>query len=118
MGPYRTPVLIVEDNFDLAEALARIIRSQGYDATTAGDGLDALSWLRAGGLPALIVLDMKMPNMDGEAFFEALKSEPRWEGIPVVVFSAYTSQYQHLDVAAVVKKIDPDALLAAIGRLA
>jgi CheY-like chemotaxis protein len=117
VGPHRAPVLIVEDNFDLAEALARIVGALGYDATTAGDGLDALSYLRGGGCPSLIVLDLKMPNMDGEAFVRALKADPRWEGIPVVVFSAFASQHQDLDVAAVVRKTDPDMLLSTIERL-
>jgi CheY-like chemotaxis protein len=110
-------VLIIEDNLDLADALARIVTALGYRATIAGDGLDALSQLRFGACPGLIVLDLKMPNMDGETFMRALKADPRWSAIPVVVFSAFAAQHEHMDVAAVVRKTEPEMLLSTIARL-
>jgi CheY-like chemotaxis protein len=118
VGPQqRRPVLTVEDNFDLADALVRIIGALGHPAVTAGDGLDALSWLRNGGVPSLIVLDLRMPNMDGEQFMRAVKADARWRDIPVVVFSAFAAQHADMEVDAVVRKSDPDGLLAAIDRL-
>ena len=114
----RPPVLIAEDNWGLAEALQRILAAVGHETVTAGDGLDALSWLRAGGQPSLIVLDLKMPNMDGEAFERAVKADSRWRDIPIVVFSAYASRRASMaQAAAVVAKSDPDALVAAVASL-
>lgn len=113
----KPPVLVVEDNRDLADILGRVIGALGHEAVTAGDGLDALSYLRSGGQASLIVLDLRMPNMDGETFRRAVKADPRWTEIPIVIFSAFASERGPGDVAAVVPKTDPDALLATIQRL-
>lgn len=115
------PILIVEDNEETRDVLERILTIRGYGTVTAGDGLDALSYLRGGGDASLIVLDMRMPNMDGWAFRRALQADRRFATIPIVIYTADSSTAQDLDgVAGYIRKgaTDPDALLALIEKAA
>jgi len=113
------PVLIVDDNDETRVLLTQILSIRGYEAIGATDGLDALAWLRSGGRPSVIVLDMRMPNMDGSALQRALKADPRWESIPIIVYSAFPPERPG-DVLAVLRKAttSPDTLLDLIGTAA
>lgn len=113
------PVLIVDDNDETRALLVQILSIRGYEAVGATDGLDALAWLRSGGRPSVIVLDMRMPNMDGSAFQRALKADARWAAIPVIVYSAFPPE-QPGNALAVLRKAttSPDTLLALIGSAA
>ena len=111
------PILIVEDNAETRDVLQRVLAIRGYGTVTADDGIDALAYLRGGGVPSVIVLDMRMPNMDGHAFQRALKADRRWATIPIVIFSAFPPDDPG-DALGVVRKgsADPDALLSLIAR--
>lgn len=113
------PVLIVDDNDETRALLVQILSIRGYEAVGATDGLDALAWLRSGGRPSVIVLDMRMPNMDGSALQRALKTDARWAAIPVIVYSAFPPE-QPGNALAVLRKAttSPDTLLALIGSAA
>ena len=78
-------VLVVEDNTDLREALAVILAGAGYAVLTAADGRDALA-MAADRPPTLVLLDLQMPVMDGQAALVGLRQLP--EHIPVVFMSA------------------------------
>ena len=78
-------VLVVEDNADLRESLAAILDDAGYTVLTAADGRDALA-LAAEHPPALVLLDLQMPVMDGQEALVGLRQLP--ERIPVVFMSA------------------------------
>ncbi len=114
----RGPVLIVEDNEDTLEVLKLVLAMRGYAVATAVDGLDALAYLQAGGMPVAIILDIAMPVMDGIAFSERLRAEPRWAHIPVIVYTAMRAGLP-AGAAAVFRKgtDDPDRLLALLGAL-
>lgn len=83
-------VLIVEDEQALNKAYQIILRTAGYDVRSAYDGEDALQ-IVAEHEPALILLDLRMPNMDGIHFLRSydLKKHPH---VRVVVFSNYDMQ--------------------------
>lgn len=80
-------LLIVEDDDDAREALATILEMEGYSVVDARQGAEALSMLRQGLVPALILLDMRMPGMDGRGFLEEMRGDGRIGSIPVVCFS-------------------------------
>ncbi len=84
------PVLIVEDDPDTREALADLLRQEGFKVDTAPHGRAALDRLHAPGapLPRIILLDLMMPVMSGWEFREAQLREPGLAPIPVVVMSA------------------------------
>ena len=116
----RGPILIVEDNDETRDAMVRILALRGFWSVTAGDGAAALHYLRSAPNPAVIVLDIRMPVMDGTTLRAKLAANPEWAAIPIVVFSAALPEQPLTDVVASIRKgsADPDVLLAAIDRAA
>lgn len=82
-------VLIVDDNPDASEPLARLLRRLGLQAACAQSGPEALTLLEAD-LPDLMILDVMMPGMDGLEVLKRVRDNPRTAEMPVVIFSAIT----------------------------
>ena len=80
-------VLIVEDDFDFREHLARLIRARGHQVELASDGEEALLRLHVGEPPSLILLDLMMPEMDGWSFRARMLQDERLAAIPIAVLS-------------------------------
>ena len=80
-------VLIVDDDASTRELLERILSGDGWTVATAEHGRAALEKL-AHATPSLILLDLMMPVMDGIEFATALRHEPRWREIPIIVLTA------------------------------
>lgn len=78
-------VLVVEDEPSIRDAVAEVLVMEGYAVRTAANGAEALEVIQ-GELPRLIVLDMRMPVMDGWAFAQELSE--RGLGIPILVLTA------------------------------
>src|SRR5947208_15071140 len=82
------PVLVVEDNAEVRQALVALLEAEGYHVAEAVDGVSALRLLRTGAVQrCLIVLDLMMPRMSGWAFRMEQGSDVRLPAIPVVVAS-------------------------------
>ncbi len=113
------PILIVEDDPDLREALVDTLELSGYAAHAAADAEQALAWLEKG-KPGLVLSDVQMPGMDGHALLRTLKA--RWPEVPVLLMTAYGQ----IDLAVramregaadyLPKPFEPDRLLAAVAR--
>jgi CheY-like chemotaxis protein len=122
MAPHRpaAPILIVDDNPEVREALGALLESDGYRTLTAADGRDALDMLRkAEVLPCLVILDLMMPLVDGWDFRAAQSRDARLAPIPVIVVSAHplAAFAKNTGAAAVIPKpADPETLLAAVER--
>ncbi len=84
------PVLVVEDDPAVQILTRRTIERVGLEAVITGNGQEALDWLQNHELPALILLDLLMPVMDGFEFLRCLRDRPDWSRIPVVVLTAKT----------------------------
>ena len=83
------PILLVDDDPDIREALAETLEHQGFRVITARNGQDALNVLRGMVVaPSVILLDLMMPVMDGYGFVAALRAEPALAALPVVIVSA------------------------------
>ena len=87
-GAARGVVLVVEDEPETRELTERTVEKLGYSAAHAANGRLALAWLESNRPPILILLDLLMPEMDGFAFLERLRSQPETHGIPVIVVTA------------------------------
>src|SRR5215475_14488937 len=74
MAPALPPVLVVDDHDGLRSALCEALRGEGYDAIEAGDGPAALEVLRSGE-PAVAIVDVRMPGMDGFTLLERMHDE-------------------------------------------
>jgi two-component system response regulator MprA len=113
-------VLLVEDDVALSEALADTLRDEGYVVACAGDGLEALDYLRAGARPDVILLDLMMPRMNGEAFRAEQQNDPTIADIPIVVISAGgDSKEKSFELGAagyLPKPVNIDALVQTVER--
>ena len=113
-------ILLVEDDLDVREALAEALRDEGYSVEVAADGEQALGYLRAGGRPGLILLDLMMPRMSGSEFRMVQKVDPVLCGVPVVLLSAdghMEEKARALETHGAIRKpIDFAELLATIQR--
>jgi signal transduction histidine kinase/CheY-like chemotaxis protein len=98
-------VLIVEDDDATRNLMARMLEKEGWTAMEAVDGIDGLAKL-AQEKPALILLDLTMPRMDGFAFVAELHKHTIWRTIPVVVVTARTlTPEDRLQLSGYVEKI-------------
>lgn len=108
-------ILVVEDDIDIRENLAEFLVSEGYDVLTAADGQKALGVLRAASvLPQAILLDLRMPRMDGFKFREEQVKDARLASIPVLLMTAdahvETDRFKIGGMTYVKKPIDIEAL--------
>lgn len=121
MTAKRCDVLIVEDDYDIREVLAEVLRDEGYEVTGASNGKEAIEVL-ANGLskPKLILLDLMMPVMSGWQFVAEQRKVPALASIPVVVVSAdgnLQAKAESLNASGCLRKpIEIDTLLALVER--
>jgi CheY-like chemotaxis protein len=80
-------VLVVDDEWAIAEVLGEILSDEGYRVITASNGKQALSRINDE-MPDLIILDFMMPVMDGAATLRALAEDPALAAIPVLLMSS------------------------------
>ena len=101
--------------------MAELLEEEGYQVTTATNGAEALEKVRRD-LPALILLDLMMPVMDGRTFLKHLAAEGLRPGIPVLVLTANRLSPLEVEELGVegfcAKPCDFDMLLAEVERLA
>lgn len=84
-------IFIVEDNAEFCEFLAYLLHSIGYEPIEIGSGEEAIARARSDH-PALILMDIKLPGMDGVEAAAAIKQDPDTTEIPIVALSAYISE--------------------------
>ena len=80
-------ILVVDDEVPFTEIMAEILRSYGLQTKVAHSAREALG-LMSDGVPQLLILDVMMPEIDGLTLMGQVKSNTRWDGIPVVIASA------------------------------
>ncbi len=91
-------IMIVDDSVSIRQVVSRLMVDQGWGVQTAKDGIDALEKLRDLH-PDLIVLDIEMPRMNGYEFINALKTQPGYGDIPIVMLTSRTAA-KHREKAA------------------
>jgi CheY-like chemotaxis protein len=113
------PLLVVDDDADLREAITEVLRDAGYTVLVANNGRSAMEVLaRSDPLPRLVLLDMMMPVLDGAGFLAEVRGHARWGAIPVVVFSASANpNLQELGAHGWIRKpVDLEALLEIVQK--
>jgi CheY-like chemotaxis protein len=113
------PILIVDDNPSNLKLLRVLLTGEGYEVRTALGATEALASL-AQSLPALILMDIQMPGMDGLELTRHIKAQPGLASVPVVALTAYAMSGDDARARAagcdayVTKPIDTRALPALI----
>jgi CheY-like chemotaxis protein len=110
------PILVVDDDPAARDVLIHLLESEGYEVATAGDGEQALACMRRCA-PALVLLDLMLPVMDGFEFRVRQMQDPALADIPVIVFTGGedVDKATGLHAAACLRKpVDAATLLEAV----
>lgn len=117
MGKHK--ILVVDDDCDFVQLLEFDLRKRGYDVVTAFNGEEGFERAKAE-KPDLIILDIKMPKVDGYTFVRHLKREEDTRETPLIVLTSYEPMKDMFKLEGVqdyfVKSADIDNLLIAIKK--
>src|SRR3954451_652607 len=81
------PILVIDDDQAMRDMLETVLLDEGYSVILARNGKEGLE-LAARQRPALVLLDLMMPVMDGWQFLDAIKQMPEFANLPVLLLSA------------------------------
>ena len=116
-APAGSRILVVDDDVNLTRLLRAILRTSGFDVVTCGDSTEGLNVAESSEFN-LIILDLRMPVMDGRTFYKELRQ--RGVKTPVVIASAYGARAAQAELgaqAAIEKPFDPDRLIDTVTRI-
>jgi two-component system, cell cycle response regulator DivK len=115
-------VLIVDDNVDAREMYAIYLEHAGFRAAQAPDGETAIEMARRD-RPAVILMDVTMPRMDGWEAARRLKADPETRSLPLIMLTAHAFEQHRQRAAAtgadayLAKPVLPDALAVEIRKV-
>jgi CheY-like chemotaxis protein len=114
-------VLVVDDEYDIAEVVGSVLSSRGYEVAVAPNGRLALAAIESR-RPDVILLDVMMPVMTGIELLRTLKATDKHRAIPVLMMSAVndgelSSADESLAAGYLRKPFTFDALMAALARV-
>lgn len=113
---------IVDDHGDTREGYAEYLKAQGFKVETAGNGDELRALLRLG-LPDAVLMDIRMPQVDGWTLTREIKGDPRTRDISVIVVSASVRPDDRAAAevagadAFIPKPCDPQCILDELARL-
>ena len=118
-------ILIVDDDPDIVDGITAVLETRPYRLQSARDGVQCLERIQAEP-PALLILDMLMPRMDGFAVIRELRADPRFAGLPILVLTTVIEDAAYrryeletgrkMDVQAFIEKpVAPGELLRRVG---
>ena len=114
-------VLVVDDDPDARDFLATVLRDNGFIATMARDGMEAIAMIEEQ-KPDLVALDISMPEKSGVAVYRKLKEDEQLRGIPVIIVTGHGDSSTATHALAggaydyITKPLEPDLVLAAVTR--
>jgi DNA-binding response OmpR family regulator len=122
MATMATRILIVEDDPDIAELVARYLEKAAFETDRAASGRDALQTIAANP-PALVVLDLMLPQVDGLEICRRLRSDEKTAAIPIIMLTARAEESERivgLELGAddyLAKPFSPNELVARVRAL-
>jgi DNA-binding response OmpR family regulator len=110
-------VLVVDDEADVRTFISAVLKKHGYETITAVNGAEGLLKAREE-KPALVILDLQMPQQTGTDFYRNFQKGNEFDGTPVIVVSGLPGRQLAVKKAAAVfdKPIDPDEFIAAVEK--
>ena len=120
--PERPLVLLADDSMSVRRLAQHLLQSNGYRVITAADGLEALQLLEEGQVPTLLIADVEMPDMDGIELLRRVRSDQRFQQLPVLMLTAHTAgpiSQKAIGMGAqafLTKPYSPNELLAQVRR--
>jgi CheY-like chemotaxis protein len=113
-------ILVVDDDDDFREALSEVLGDAGYPVQQAGNGEIALARVQEEA-PGIVLLDLKMPVLDGWGVMERMRGDPRSSAIPILILSAYGFEWEAELLGAqgyIPKSVGMDEILERVRRAA
>ena len=111
-------VLVVDDEPDVRLLARLVLTTGGHEVLEAASGEEALASLATGPRPDAVLLDIRMPGIDGWEVLRRLRADPDLEALPVVIFTAHLSARDEAPAASyshfLTKPFEPDELLGAV----
>ena len=115
-------VLIVDDDEDVRDMLALCLATEGFETTTATDGGSALARLRRPPPISLVLVDLRMPRMNGLELLEATRGDASLASIPFVAMTGDTASAPRAlaagAAACLTKPLDYDEIVAVVREFA
>jgi CheY-like chemotaxis protein len=115
------PILVVDDDLDVREAIVDTLQDEGYEVVQTPGGREALAYLRGNPPPALIFLDWNMAPMNAPQFMDEFSKEPSLRDTPVFLVTADVHASQKATTGRydcfITKPIDLETLFSTIARL-
>jgi len=113
------PILVVDDDASIRGLICEILDTEGYETHAVANGRDTVTAAREL-QPALIIMDLRMPVMDGVTAIRMLRADPGTAGIPIIALSAgftLLTQARTLPIEGIMPKpFELDALIALVRR--
>jgi len=110
-------ILVVDDDLPILALMRTLLREFGFEAVTAESGEQAIAEARAH-RPAAVLIDRKMPGMSGDELIRALRSEPGFDGLPILIISGQAVSPAELATlgadGAILKPFDITHLIAQL----
>ena len=114
--PDKQSIAVIEDDIPALDALTELLETNGYQVRQAHNGQEALEAIKSSEPPALILLDLSMPVMDGWEFMRRQRLEPSIAHIPVVVITALVSAVPAGAKALISKPINVNRLMRLVQK--
>ncbi len=115
-------ILTADDSSSVRQMVAFTLKGAGYDVVEAEDGKDALSKAKSSAVN-MVVTDLNMPNMNGIDLIKALRAEPKYKFIPIVMLTTESQATRKQEGKAagatgwIVKPFKPEQLLAVVKKV-
>jgi two-component system chemotaxis response regulator CheY len=116
--------MVIDDSRAMRLILSRIVSQLGFEVTEAGNGREALDKLAAvADAPSLALIDWNMPEMNGLEFVTAVRADPRYRGMTLMMVTTESEQGQIVRALAagaheyVIKPFTPDAIVEKLALL-
>jgi CheY-like chemotaxis protein len=114
--PDKQSIVVVDDDLPALDALTELLETDGYQVRQADNGQEALEAMKSSEPPALILLDLSMPVMDGWEFMRRQRLKPSIAHIPVVVITALVSAVPAEAKALISKPINVNRLMLLVQK--
>jgi CheY-like chemotaxis protein len=106
-------VLVADDDPEIRETIRDVLESEGYDVRTVADGVEAVLAM-ARKKPRMVLLDLKMPRLDGRVVLDAIKADPILSDVPVCVVTLTPREAPHTADHVLRKPFSIDQLLEVV----
>ncbi len=114
--------MTVDDSTSVRQMVSFTLKSAGYEVVEAGDGKEALAKIDAAPVH-MVITDLNMPNLDGIGLISALRTNPTYKFIPIVMLTTESQTEKKLEGKAagatgwIVKPFKPDQLLVVVKKV-